>query len=697
MKSAFSVFVGLLVISASHAASVSDVEYKKISESIRMNGYSPVLINIKSIPLSRLGSDLTGVISEIESRTNRLKAELGAGIVDGGVWSNGIGQVELKLNAKGLETLRRTVSAESFSAGAPWYTRSSSSNLDGRLNSIDEALKGGPVDVEIILNTENFQFELSEDGSIAVLNAGDGVKDARQALLKKMTSLDVIGLSSLQSEVFSANSPIVKLKLTRQGIEKLSLEKSVRSMRLVGYKERRQSEVLNFADAAKPKNGQYDILITIDSPVSGGLISKSNEINQTEAYTKAARRLVSKYGVDLRHLDFIRMGIVAAKGSEKNIAAMVAAKDPLIKQVSLNRIAGYPQLNQSGFTMNLPGAWNVGYVGSGQNIAILDTGVQLNHDFFKDASGNSRIFFQACFGTNSGNAQSVCPAQDANGDSPLNYPNSGAPTPSNLCSPYAEPCFHGTHVAGIAAGRYQTTLPTPVQGVAYGARILAIKVSSYDPTTAPNLPYFTEDIVAALNAIMLNMSAGTTNNPFTVNISSGTSSTYGGQCNYFNAAATAAIDNLRNLGVPVVVAAGNSGSYSSNSLIAWPACIDGAIKVAALDNDSSGATLATYSKLPLPSSFPGQDLWAAPGGGNTKSILSSSGPGASELSGASGTSMAAPQIAGLYALVKSVVPGISVSGVTAYLQASASLTVNLPSCEGSCQLIPYKRPLMPNY
>ena len=128
----------------------------------------------------------------------------------------------------------------------------------------------------------------------------------------------------------------------------------------------------------------------------------------------------------------------------------------------------------------MPAAWsNPNFRGAGQNIVVMDTGVQSNHEFFRDSMGISRVFFEACFGTNGSlpngtQFSSACPLfqQDANGDSPGGLPGSAAPCGGNLA--LSSSCSHGTQVAGIAAGRASTNplmppppeLPAQFQGVA---------------------------------------------------------------------------------------------------------------------------------------------------------------------------------------------------------------------------------------
>jgi len=100
----------------------------------------------------------------------------------------------------------------------------------------------------------------------------------------------------------------------------------------------------------------------------------------------------------------------------------------------------------------------VGRTGSGQAVAVLDTGVDKSHPFLKQASGALKVVSEACF------SDGDCPG----GGSQSTAAGSGVP-----CSYAPSGCRHGTHVAGIAAGRGGA-----FSGVARGAQLVSIQVFS---------------------------------------------------------------------------------------------------------------------------------------------------------------------------------------------------------------------------
>ncbi len=286
-----------------------------------------------------------------------------------------------------------------------------------------------------------------------------------------------------------------------------------------------------------------------------------------------------------------------------------------------------------------PAAWAAGFSGAGQTVAILDTGVDKTHSFLA-----GKVVSEACYSTSSfaQSSSSVCPggvSESTSSGSGLN------------CSGSVPGCDHGTHVAGIAAGKGSS-----FSGVARDANIIAIQVfSRFDSFStcssgAPCALSFTSDQIKGLERVFALRS--------TFNIASVNMSLGGGQfsSNCDSQPHKAAIDNLRSVGIATVIASGNDGFKSA---ISAPGCISSAISVGST-GDGSGATgLNAVSSFSNSSSF--LNL-LAPG-----NLIRSSVPG-NGFANFQGTSMATPHVAGAWAVLKSKSPGASVSEVYAALR-----------------------------
>ena len=116
-------------------------------------------------------------------------------------------------------------------------------------------------------------------------------------------------------------------------------------------------------------------------------------------------------------------------------------------------------LAQSTPLVQAPTMWANGFTGSGQVVAVLDTGVDSAHPFLA-----GKVVEEACFTSNRAAGAGNCP----NGTSTQIGAGSGVP-----CTYAPSACRHGTHVAGIAAGQGST-----FSGVAKGANVMSVQVFS---------------------------------------------------------------------------------------------------------------------------------------------------------------------------------------------------------------------------
>jgi hypothetical protein len=317
-------------------------------------------------------------------------------------------------------------------------------------------------------------------------------------------------------------------------------------------------------------------------------------------------------------------------------------------------IPEYPTLASSIPIIGADTAWTAGYDGTGQVIAVLDTGVNTSHPYFPPA----KLVAEACFSTNSvvEKSQSLCPGQASSSTAA----GSGQNCPANVIG-----CTHGTHVAGIAVGNNGTG---PNIGVAKGAGLITVQVfsclsGSQNCTGSRSAGSFPSDQILALEHVLLLSSSI---DIAAVNMSLGTNATYSDQvaCNADNAARKDAIDNLRAVGIATVIASGNSGSRTG---LSRPGCISTAISVGNTtdaDDISSNSNVADFLTLLAP----GTDIISA-------------APGGLEVSN-TGTSMSAPHVAGAWAVVRQAHPAASINDILQALRLTAT-SVNDQRMDGT--------------
>ncbi|MDI6692067.1 MAG: S8 family serine peptidase [Anaerosomatales bacterium] len=265
-------------------------------------------------------------------------------------------------------------------------------------------------------------------------------------------------------------------------------------------------------------------------------------------------------------------------------------------------------------SIRAPQAWDLTRGSAAATVAVIDSGVSLTHP---DLAANLDLAHDWDFVRN-----------DATAD---------------------EEHEHGTHVAGIVAAVANNA--TGVAGVAPLAKVLPLKVIDRDGNAT------TADFVDALRyaadagAKVVNASLGMALDPGVPDEAAEI------------AVLQHAVDYARAKGVVVVAASGNGGGPP----VWYPAACDGVLAVSATTREG---TLAPYSSV-----GPQVDL-AAPGGWAISQLDLLTGGivstwGTAGYAYATGTSMAAPHVAGVAALLLSLRPDTAPEEVEAALEASA--------------------------
>lgn len=280
-----------------------------------------------------------------------------------------------------------------------------------------------------------------------------------------------------------------------------------------------------------------------------------------------------------------------------NAAAAVA------RAAGQNTFADVPDLGGNNWGADLvkaPEAWAHGYTGKGVVVAVVDTGVDYNHEDLKDNIWTNPKEIAGNGKDDDGNGY----ADDIHG---WNFVDNN----NNVLDDNG----HGTHVSGTIAGENNNY---GVTGIAYDAKIMPVKV--LDDSGSGSYTSIAKGIHYAVD-----------NGANVINLSLGGS--------YSNSTLESAIDYASSKGVIVVMAAGNDGGSSPDYPASYAS--KSGIAVGAVDKNNNLADFSNRSGTNQISyvTAPGVNIYSSVPN-NQYAIYS-------------GTSMAAPHVAGVVALMLS--------------------------------------------
>jgi serine protease len=312
--------------------------------------------------------------------------------------------------------------------------------------------------------------------------------------------------------------------------------------------------------------------------------------------------------------------------------------------------------------MNVPGAWDKA-TGSGVKVAVIDTGYVAHSDLAANVIAGYD-FISDTFMANDGGGR------DSNAADPGDWVTrgecgtdaNGQPVPARD----SNNSWHGTHVAGTIAAT--THNGKGVAGIAYNATVQPVRVLGKCGGT-------TADIIDAITWSSGGSVQGVPANPNpadVINMSLGG----GGAC---DAGTQSAINGAVSRGTTVVVAAGNSNANAANFN---PASCTNVITVAASDREGNRASYSNYGTV-VDVTAPGGETAVSSANGIWSTLNTGTRSVGSETYTAyQGTSMAAPHIAGLAALMNQASPSMTPAQIESAIKTNAR---TLPgTCSGGC-------------
>ena len=397
-----------------------------------------------------------------------------------------------------------------------------------------------------------------------------------------------------------------------------------------------------------------------------GVSAAAASANATDRATlhRSAQDVAARSGLSMRlhrvgALDthVMKLDRRLAHSEVQRLANEIAASDPSVEYAEPDRIL-YPMFTPNDTQygqqwhyfeatggLNLPTAWDKS-TGSGVVVAVIDTGYRPHADLAANVVAGYDMINDT-FVANDGNGRDS-DARDPGDSVRAGECGNGEPSQDESSS------WHGTHVAGTIAA--VTNNGSGVAGVAFGAKVQPIRVlgkcGGYTSDIADGMIWASGGTVGSLPANptpakVLNLSLGG-----------------GGGC---DTTSQNAINAARSRGSVVVVAAGNSNANAANYS---PASCSGVITVAATNRSGGRAYYSNYGTV-VEVAAPGGDVRSSASNGILSTLNSgSTGPGSDNYAWYQGTSMAAPHVAGVVALMLSKNPALTPDEVLSRLQGS---------------------------
>ncbi|ALN63228.1 extracellular basic protease [Lysobacter antibioticus] len=425
-----------------------------------------------------------------------------------------------------------------------------------------------------------------------------------------------------------------------------------------------------------------------------GSVQRQDSAKVATSLSQSLRAKVAGRLIAMKHVRRLAIGsdLVRADGKLDRVDAEALmrqlAADPNVESVQVNRLWTHtmdPNDSRYGEQWHYSGvngarvntAWDRA-TGAGTVVAVVDTGIVPHAEL----NGNNNLLPGYDF------VSDAARARDGNGRD--NNPNDEGDWFGNgecgLGSQKRDSSWHGSHVAGTVAAA--TNNAAGVAGVAHGARIVPVRVlAKCGGSTADIADGIVWAAGGAVNGVPANA-----NPAEVINLSLGGASA---QC---DAAYQDAIDKAVARGATVVVAAGNSNRDVSGFT---PANCNNVVAVAATDRNGDRAFYSNYGAT--------MDI-AAPGGETCtpnvrflalgqqpycdvnheeQGVLSLGNTGltvqaAADYTFMQGTSMAAPHVAGVVALMQSAVAAPLTPAQVERALKDSSRAIAAANCPGGC-------------
>lgn len=696
------------------AAAISDREFESLKAEAQKSGAAFVSVSVASVSLVDAMQDTSGRRSSryeaMRTRAQTLQSTLGDEAWPFGKSDNFLGQFGMYLTPRGLDILRLSKDADQFRAHVPEQIQLLRAHPGfSRLEA--ELEQAGQVDALVTVRNQYAAYDIASNGQAVVTGGAQAVAEHGKAgnrIVAALRSADVSNLNAVRSglEADARNSSLsslhLRVSLNARAFLTLANHPDVASMQL--QRESTGAKLIPVVDERLlAKAGQEtasNVILLMRDPLPHWKFNQLEFERARDARSRVAQSLAQSYRLTSYLRAMPEIGAITARLTAAEIDRIVKSQDSRLTGIIADTVVGTPALNKSTSRMRMPLVWNAdapaypnaGFRGaypSVQNdpssqhlpvyIVVMDSGTKIAHPML---AGRVLDTFSSCFGTFDGFNSSICPGALASVPSTwktVNTPGSAAaPLGSSYCNlrtSFVSYCDHGTLVAGVAAGnQVLDDQGNTLSGVAPLAQVVPFQVFSWNLSQGGGPALFAGDLLAALQAVYNVSSVDPAQNFIVVNMSIGSPGTYlSSSCasgvapfnqpsapnQVTNDAFSSIVANLKSRGIPVIAATGNNGQANATE---FPACLPGVIKAGGMLNPSDIANPQLSMALDMnriyvnPAASPtGESFFLGSSGTNISpgsTVRSATANTTALYGGDVGTSLAAPHVAGAYAVVR---------------------------------------------
>lgn len=472
-------FALLLFALKAQAAEISASELSQLRAEARASGAAAVMVHL----LASTPADLVHRAAELEARAaakeSALLRELGDTVFRHGRWSNRAGQIGLHVNEEGLARLQASGQALRVMPGFSWRSRTPLLELDMAHDVIEDRLRAdGSVELDVVLNASGLIIHHQPIGQARLEASEQAIRAAVDAWARLLASATEAEVHEHAARVARAKASLLRtdatalrrtVRVSRGGLLLLADSSAVRSIRPAGSIDSRprriDAELFRRLDQAET----VEVVMSLRTELMGGRLSQESLQALTESNRRALTAVLAAAAYEGERVYMSRLGAVGLRLSRAQLERLTNLEDRRIFALTVNHVVAEAQMSHVAQSANLPWAHTQGFRGAGQSILVFDEGIQSSHPFL-----TGRVSLNACFSTEdlSIGLMATCPEPHVEGtkNSQLNAPGSGEPIESS---------WHGTHVAGIAAGSSPS-----MSGPAPESSIISVRIFSKSPSGA---------------------------------------------------------------------------------------------------------------------------------------------------------------------------------------------------------------------